>query len=119
MVVRELLPARSQVNTAVTSEQAKQIALIMMLALRLHQLETGHLPDKLDELVDAEILDAVPIDPWHPTGKPLRYHRKDNTAVVYSLGENGIDDGGEFEAVGAGPPDIGFAIQPRKTHQKR
>jgi hypothetical protein len=111
-----LLPPITQFESAIIREQANQAALITMLALRLHQLETGHLPDTLNELVAAGILESVPIDPWHPTGKPLRYIRKGETAVVYSLGENGINDGGNIEL--EGQPDIGFSIQPVKSNNK-
>jgi hypothetical protein len=115
MIARILLPRRFPLSIAVTWEQAKQNALITMLSLRLYQLETGQLPDKLDELVDAEILESVPIDPWHPTGKPLLYRHKDNTAVAYSLGDNGVDDGGDLNTADGKLPDIGFAIEPGKT----
>jgi hypothetical protein len=102
-----------------SDEQARQAALITMLALRLHQLETGNLPATLDDLVEAGILESVPIDPWHPTGKPLRYLRKGETVTVYSLGENGIDDGGNIErGIRGGRPDIGFDIQPVKSNNK-
>ena len=118
IVVAMLLPAMSMVETASSREQSQQNALTTMLALRLHRLETGHLPDTLDELVEAGILESVPIDPWHPTGKPLRYHRKNQTATVYSLGKNGIDDGGNFDTGSRKSSDIGFDIQPAKSNDE-
>jgi hypothetical protein len=40
-----------------------------------------------------EFFSAIPIDPYD--GKPLRYHpNADGTYLLYSVGENGVDDGG-------------------------
>ncbi len=118
IVARALFPAMSQFDDTATREQARQAALIAMLALRLHQLEMGRLPVTLDELIDAKILKSVPIDPWHPTGKPLQYRRKDGAATVYSIGQDGVDGGGDLEFRIRGRPDIGFAIPPPKSNEK-
>jgi hypothetical protein len=56
-------------------------------------LRHGQLPETLDELVP-DFLPSVPIDP--NGGKPLRYHpNSDGTYLLYSVGENGVDDGGD------------------------
>jgi hypothetical protein len=47
----------------------------------------GALPTSLADLVP-EFLPAVPLDPWN--GKPLRHEG----AKVWSVGRNGVDDGG-------------------------
>ena len=53
----------------------------------------GEKPASLDELVP-RFLDATPIDPWD--GKPLRYSAHTNgLLVLYSVGENGRDEGGD------------------------
>jgi hypothetical protein len=40
-----------------------------------------------------DLLQAVPID--YMDGQPLRYRRNaDGTFLLYSVGENGVDDGG-------------------------
>jgi hypothetical protein len=67
--------------------------LVTVLALERHRLRHGKLPDSLQALVP-EFLSAVPLDGMD--GKPLRYRLKpDGTFVLYSVGENGIDDGGD------------------------
>lgn len=65
------------------------------LALRLYAAEhDGHYPTTLDELVP-KYLPAVPVDPFAAGGKPLCYSAEDPAApVLYSVGENGVDDGG-------------------------
>jgi hypothetical protein len=66
--------------------------LVTAIALRRHQLAHGKYPDNLNELVP-NFLSAVPIDLMD--GKPLRYQPKTNeTYLLYSVGEDGIDDGG-------------------------
>ena len=51
----------------------------------------GRFPDSLNDLVP-NYLPAVPADPMAP-GAPLRY-RNGPQAIVYSVGDDGIDDGG-------------------------
>ncbi|HVU09484.1 MAG TPA: hypothetical protein VHG89_13185 [Verrucomicrobiae bacterium] len=72
-------------------EVARQTA-IAAIALKRHQLKHGNYPKDLDSLVP-EFLSAVPLDPVD--GKPLRYKlNADGTFLLYSIGENGMDDGG-------------------------
>ncbi len=62
-------------------------------AIERHRLaHAGHPPETLAELVPA-FLTAVPTDPFD--GQPLRYHRTGDAFVVYSIGADGKDDGGE------------------------
>jgi hypothetical protein len=68
---------------------AQHAALVTLLALRCHQLETGELPASLAELVP-RYLKAVPLDPHD--GQQLRYSR--DRRIVYSVGEDLKDAGG-------------------------
>jgi hypothetical protein len=62
-------------------------------ALRRFQLRHGRLPHALQELVP-EFLDSVPVDCMD--GQPLRYSRDgDANFVLWSVGENLRDDGGD------------------------
>jgi len=70
----------------------------------------GRWPESLDELVPAYI-DAVPLDPFDE--KPLRYKVEADRIVVYSIGENEVDDGGDLERPEEGSkraPDVGFRL---------
>ena len=49
-------------------------------------------PESLDALVPA-YMDKVPLDPF--TGKPLVYKIEEAGIAVYSVGANGVDDGGK------------------------
>ena len=65
---------------------------ITAIALQRCKLAHGGYPDTLASLVP-EFLVAVPPDPVD--GRPLRYRRQeDGTFLLYSVGENGMDDGG-------------------------
>jgi hypothetical protein len=63
------------------------------VALKRYQLRDGKLPPGLEALVP-EFLPALPYDPM--SGKPLCYRLKpDGSFVLYSVGEDGKDDGGD------------------------
>lgn len=61
------------------------------LAVERYRLAKGALPTSLGDLVP-EFLSDVPLDPYG--GKDLRYERLSSGFVVYSVGEDGLDDGG-------------------------
>jgi hypothetical protein len=63
------------------------------LALRLFEIDRGHRPKTLTELVP-DYLAAVPIDPFSPDDASIRYDPDAEYAVLYSVGANTRDDGG-------------------------
>jgi len=65
----------------------------VLVALRAYRTAKGDLPRLLDELVPT-YMEAVPRDAFD--GAPLRYDR--SKKLVYSVGENLTDDGGEGPA---------------------
>jgi hypothetical protein len=78
-------------NKVMRVETAKQ-AVITAIALKRYELKNGSYPQDLNSLVP-EFVSAVPLDPVD--GQPLRYRRNaDGTFLLYSVGENGVDDGG-------------------------
>lgn len=65
---------------------------VAAIALKRYQLKNGNYPPDLNSLVP-EFVATVPLDPVD--GKPLRYRlNSDGTFLLYSVGENGVDDGG-------------------------
>jgi hypothetical protein len=67
--------------------------VVTAIALKRFQLKHGQWPETLAEL-SPEFLPAVPIDLYD--GKPLKYHpNPDGTFLLYSVGEDGVDDGGD------------------------
>lgn len=113
-IAAQFVPALTSVDRAFAKEQARQAAFLTVLAVRLYQKKNGGLPADLQALVDASILSEMPADPFSGTGEPLLYKREGDKVVVWSLGENGVDDGGMVDnLLFKGPlTDIGFRIPP-------
>ncbi|MGA9453772.1 MAG: hypothetical protein WBW41_20785 [Verrucomicrobiia bacterium] len=80
------------VRRVMTAETAKEV-VITAIALKRCQLKHENYPLDLNSLVP-EFLRTIPLDPVD--GQPLRYRRNaDGTFLLYSVGENGKDDGGD------------------------
>jgi hypothetical protein len=73
------------------STQAYIELAITALAVERFRHAQGRLPDDLKELAP-QFLDAIPTDPFD--GAALRYRRLTRGYVVYSVGQDGHDDGG-------------------------
>jgi hypothetical protein len=72
-------------------EVARQIT-ITAIALKRYQLKHGGYPPDLNSLVP-DFVSELPFDPVD--GQALRYRTEpDGTFLLYSVGENGVDDGG-------------------------
>ncbi len=75
------------------AERKVQLAfLACALALRAWKLERGEYPESLVDLTP-EYLDAVPVDPFG-YGEAMRYRRSGDGYTLYSVGPDGIDNGG-------------------------
>ncbi len=78
------------------TSQANRRAAAALVAIRLYQADhDGANPPSLEALVP-EYLSAVPVDPFSPDGGPLRYLANAEGPVVYSVGFDGIDGGGDW-----------------------
>ena len=66
--------------------------LMLRLALRAYKLNRGVYPPDLNALVPA-YLSAVPADPFGG-GESLRYKSSGKTYVLWSIGPDGVDNGG-------------------------
>lgn len=89
------------------------------VAAELYRLAEGVFPQSLADLVPT-YLDAVPVDPF--TGSPLLTVRTDSEFVIYSVSDDGRDDGGQVEGRWQGEvgeeeedqrrpaPDVGFVL---------
>lgn len=65
------------------------------LALRIYEIDHGERPSELAALAP-DYLDAIPPDPFDPDGGPLRYAPAATPPTLYSVGEDGVDDGGAY-----------------------
>ncbi len=111
VLARLTLPAYQQVDIAVQREAARRAAVPLMLACQLHHRLHGDWPTKVEELVPG-ILAEPPVDPLGKAGELMRLKRDGDDLVIYSVGLNGADDGGNIgDAAGGNPseaPDQGI-----------
>ncbi len=84
----------SSLRPSSISYQGKSLheATVAVLALRRWRQEKGQYPDSLNELVAAGHIKAVPDDPY--SDGALKYERRGDDFVLYSLGGDFDDDGG-------------------------
>ena len=87
--------------------EAHRVCAETALAVAQFRQQTGKLPDSLDELVP-NLLDTLPLDPFD--GQPLRYAAASDGCRIYSVGVDGIDQGGR-EGDASEPLDIVFEIE--------
>jgi hypothetical protein len=114
LLVKRALPDVGMLDNSARRELAGHRALLVTLASQLHYRAHGRLPKKLEELTGGYFRD-VPIDPYCPTGAPLHYRRDGDDAIVWSIGENGTDDGGDIDRIESyRNRDFGVRIEPPK-----
>lgn len=80
----------------------------VVLALGVYRSEQGQYPARLEELVP-DLLPEPPVDVVHKS--PLVYRRSDDGYVLYSLGPDGVDDGGN-EDISAETYDLAVVVVP-------
>ena len=85
------LPDFAKLLNALDRSEQQQRNLIVAFALAAFRRETGHYPNKLDELVP-RFLPALPSDLF--SGRSLVYRLQDQGYLLYSVGVNGKDEEG-------------------------
>ncbi len=91
-MIRIVLPSLSRGIELHLFTVARFRCVPLAIAAERFRLATGRFPDHKEEVVPQH-LEALPRDPFDD--KPIRYAKTDAGIVVYSIGENGVDDGGE------------------------
>jgi len=100
------MPALGRAHGMMLRGGACRDSLRIAAAMKAYKLEKGDWP-KLDDLVP-DYLPDIPKDPF--TGRDYVVSRKDGLLTVYSVGEDGTDDGGVIMLEKGQPPDAGAAI---------
>ena len=90
-LVVKFMPVLSRVNTLQQESVGIRDGLLVALALELYQRQHNRYPDSLEDL-SPRLLPSIPLD--RITGSALRYRVNGDQAVVYSVGQNLVDDGG-------------------------
>jgi hypothetical protein len=109
IIVRILLPSLSRAVELHLKATALLECTRIGLAAERFRMHTGRLPSSIQELVP-DYLKAVPSDPFN--GEPMRFVATDDGIVIYSVGEDGEDDGGLVALQETRPrlPDVGFRL---------
>ncbi|MCP5516265.1 MAG: hypothetical protein H7A45_03290 [Verrucomicrobiales bacterium] len=88
-----LMPKLAEVMAETARAATRREMIITAIVLHRYRLGRGEWPERLEELTPA-LLAGRPHD-WLG-GRPLTYRRnEDGTFTLYSVGENGADDGGD------------------------
>lgn len=109
LITRWLLPAISKIGEAERRKHAIVRCTVVALAAERYRCEKKAWSDKIDQLCP-QFLAAVPLDPFD--GKPLRYRRVKDGVIIYSVGQDGVDNGGKLDRVNLNSPgvDLGFRL---------
>ncbi|HEV3005079.1 MAG TPA: hypothetical protein VGX78_11495 [Pirellulales bacterium] len=103
-----LVPALSAVFSATARGTASKDTADAALAVEQFRRLHGRLPERLDDLVP-DFMPSVPTDAFD--GKPLRYIVRPDRYVVYSVGQDLIDQGGVKGATPNDSGDLTFEVE--------
>ncbi len=95
-IIVELSPTTAAFTQAVGRQVAHLHAVDCLIALRRWQLGHDAPPPDLLTAVKAAGMPAPPVDPYD--GKPMRMALVEGEPVVYSIGKDGVDDGGLIDS---------------------
>jgi hypothetical protein len=93
IVTALLMPAMTKVSERYRRGVGNLRCAFVAVALERYRRDHDHWPETLDALVP-DYLSEVPSDPQD--GKPLRFQRRLDGVVVYSIGSDGADHGGKL-----------------------
>lgn len=91
-----LVPAYEQADAMQMRMRIHDDLVRIGFSLAAYHAEHQNYPQSLDELVPS-LLKSVPIDPY--TEKPLIYKVQDDGFLIYSVGKNLRDDGGQTQGL--------------------
>lgn len=94
-----MIPNTTRATVTVVRNETQRRLTLAALALERHRVRHGKYPADLNALVP-EFLPAAPLDLM--SGRPFGYRLNDNgTFTLYSVGEDGRDDGGDPQPASA------------------
>jgi len=92
-LIRLTVPAFEKVFEISSRLKTEVEATTTIIALLRYKQDKGQYPQNLDELKQAGYIKEIPIDPF--SDKPLVYKKTDENFILYSVGLNFKDDGGQ------------------------
>jgi hypothetical protein len=107
-LAKGMLSSVGKFSEAYRRNMAQLRCALAACAAERYRRERGSWPARLADLVPGYIA-AVPLDPFD--GKPLRLKRTGDGLIVYSVGQDGVDDGGMIDRQNpVGSKDMGFLL---------
>ena len=97
LLPRMLMPSFGQAARSYAVDRSWRDAVVATCATLRFRADTGAWPARAEDLVP-KYLPAVPLDPW--TGTPIRMATDADGFRMWSIGEDGRDDGGDPRATG-------------------
>jgi hypothetical protein len=90
--------------------QTKILCGYVAIAAERFRIAQNHWPESAESLVDADYLKHAPTDPYD--GKALRFKRTPDGLIIYSIGPDKVDDGGDVVENPRSPTnkDVGFRL---------
>jgi hypothetical protein len=109
LLVRELIPATEKVSEAERRTRGLLRCAAAGIAAERYRRKHGHWPAALDDL-KGEFLRDVPLDPYD--FRPLRYRNDGEGIVIWCLGMDRKDDGGDRATLNTYKEgtDVGFRL---------
>jgi len=89
-----LAPALARMNEIANRNKPEVYATVTILALLRYEKDNGSYPNDLQQLITAGYLRQLPMDSF--SDKPLVYRKTDDDFILYSVGPNFTDEGGEY-----------------------
>lgn len=94
-VVTMFLPSLNRAALLHYRILAQRRMAAIALAIRLCEIDHGHRPARLADLVP-DYLPEIPLDPFADDGRTVAYTPDASPPVLYSVGRDGVDDEGRF-----------------------
>jgi len=109
LLVRTSFSVIGRMDTTFLQASAEIRCALVMVAVERFRLAHGHWPGALQELLP-QFIDKIPDDPY--TGSRLLYRLLLDGVVIYSVGPDGVDNGGLIRAKARNVPaaDIGVRL---------
>lgn len=110
LVTKLLMPAIGRVSLAHRRTLAQLRCTWAGVAAERYRRDRGDWPASLEELAKNGLLPSVPLDPFD--GQPLRYKILADGVLIYSIGADGVDNGGLIDRANPNAPgtDVGFRL---------
>jgi competence protein ComGC len=94
IVVKLFMPAVGKVSEANRRTRANMRCALVGIAAERYRLAHDEWPASLEELAKKGWIASVPADPYE--GLPLRYKLRHDGVTIYSVGADGVDNGGNI-----------------------